>query len=919
MLKVVHIVIVALTVLSYTGCILPKNEAAAKREASFENLADVKNVEPGKVYRIGASGVCGLIKDDHILVTDVLPGSPADGNVKKGDLVRGLQYRGMGSGLEGIRANAAKRIYRLGRDWDWHLYVTVERPSLRSGKGNTLTFDMRMPRTPDCQYHFGPTGFFAQIDSDHLLVDHIEKGSPAEGKLLLGDQIIAVDGKPIKGNVFKLFTERVDHAESEEGGGKLTLTVLRPAAAPGSDMRDLGSASNTQDPTAKAQMRDSKLVAGSSMLDAGSSSLAHLQVELTLKVLGSYSSTSPIDCPKTDAIITQTADKIVELGSYGRINVGLMALLSTGEKKYIDHVGKVIHEAKWAKPDIELPITGSSVSWHRAYITMTLCEYYLLTGDEYVIPAIKAYSHIIALGQDAAGLWNHQSANPDANFGKLHGRLYGYGAINQTSVALWISLILAEECGVKDPEVSAAVEKTHKLYSYWIDRGRLPYGNHGAGEDFFTNNGTSGSVAVGFALLNNKRGASFFSQMSAAAGREVLTGHTGPWFNIFWSGIGANVSGPELAKAYDCELHWLRTVTRTWDNRFLHMEAWGCKPGDHGLGSSSAYLMNLAAGRRKLRVTGRDMDKSLWVDSKAAQEVVGAGNIDYAALTAKELLGLLGHPLPPVRLRASEMLAIKDAAVSDEVIGLLANGTREQRIGAIHAISALKITSARDSLMAIVRDVKDDLWLRQLALRNLTALDGAKQYAPEILAILAGDKSYDVQGRFDEDLGKTLVDLTESDPYSAGLDKDLLYKAVSKLLDHKREGARGAGMALLKKMPIEDLDLVADKMIYVIKDTDRTYVSYHGDGHRQAGLDILYGLNIAESLDLTVSTINEKVGRGWRARNRKAFMKTWGGEAKRVIPAIKDVLGEEADEFVKSIEAAETERKMISLEEAMKK
>lgn len=852
-----------------------------RREQDFENLAnrELTSAEPGKEYRIGVSGVCGKIEGDHILVTYVIPDSPAYGKVKKGDIVRAFQYRGVGGSAEAIRKTVETRIYRLGRDWDWHLYLTVERASLRDGKGNSLTFDLKMPRPTDMQYHFGPTGFFAKIHPDHLEVDYVAEGSPSDGKLQLGDHIVAVDSKPIMGDVFKLFAERVDHAESHQGGGKLSLLVNRPVT------------------------------------DGLPESIP---VTLQLKVLGSYSETAPINCPKTDAIITMTADRILETGSYGRIGTGLIALLSTGEQKYIDHVGKAIHGADWAKPEIELPLTGSSVSWHRAYRTITLCEYYLLTGDTYVLPAIQTYANTIARGQDAAGLWNHQSASPDANFGKLHGRLFGYGAINQTSIALWIALILSEECGVKDPEVRAAVEKTHRLYSYWIDRGKLPYGNHGAGEDFFTNNGTSGSVAVGFALLKDSKGASFFSRMSAAATKEILTGHTGPWFNMFWSGVGANVAGPEVTRAYNSEMHWLRTVTRTWDHRFLHMEAWGCKPGDVGLGSSGSFLLNLAVGRRKLRITGRDMDPALWLDAKAAQEIVDAATIDYSAQTTEGLLELLGHQLPPVRLRASEMLAIKDAKVTDEVMKLLSEGDRNQRIGALHAISSLKITVAVDQLLAIVSNADDDLWVRQLALRTMTGLDGAQKYTPDLLSMLAADKSYDLQGRFDEDLGRALVTLTASDPYSAGLEKELLYQTVIKLLDHKREGGRASGMALLKHMPLEDLYRVADKMIYVIEDTDRTYVSYHGDGHRQAGLNILYGLNIDESLDLTVNTINEKVGRGWRARNRKAFMKTWGGEAKRVIPRIEEVLGNDAEEYVKIIEEAETARTMISLDEALK-
>ncbi len=52
-----------------------------------------------------------------------------------------------------------------------------------------------MPRSTDKQYHFGPTGFFGKIHPDYIELDHIVKGSPADGRLQVGDRIIAVAGK----------------------------------------------------------------------------------------------------------------------------------------------------------------------------------------------------------------------------------------------------------------------------------------------------------------------------------------------------------------------------------------------------------------------------------------------------------------------------------------------------------------------------------------------------------------------------------------------------------------------------------------------------------------------------------------------------------------------------------------------------
>ena len=122
-------------------------------------------------------------------------------------------------------------------------------------------------------------------------------------------------------------------------------------------------------------------------------------------------------------------------------------------------------------------------------------------------------------------------------------------------------------------------------------------------------------------------------------------------------------------------------------------------------------------------------------------------------------------------------------------------------------------------------------------------------------------------------------------------------------------------MALLKNIPMEDLSRIVDNMVHLIKDRDRTYTSYTGAG-RQEALDILYRLGIRESMDYTVNTIKERTGRaGPRIRARTRLLKTFGAEAKYLIPKLREVLGKQADPIIKQIEASKTARKMISLEE----
>jgi len=263
---------------------------------------------------------------------------------------------------------------------------------------------------------------------------------------------------------------------------------------------------------------------------------------------------------------------------------------------------------------------------------------------------------------------------------------------------------------------------------------------------------------------------------------------------------------------------------------------------------------------------------------------------------------------------------MRDVDVSDGVMALLAEGSDEERVGAIHAIHALKISSTADALMAIARDDKSDLWVRQLAIRALGGMEEARTHAPELLEMLVRDKPCDQPyGELDLALGDALVKLYEPDPYATDLDKDLFYRGVTKLLDHKFVSGRSAGMALIKNLPMEDLPRMVDKIVYLIEDKDKTYASYTGAG-RQEAMELLYRHGIKESMDYTINTIKEPTGRGGpRQRARVRLLNTFGGEATYLIPRIKEVLGKGADEIVKNIEASETVKPMITLDELKKR
>ena len=138
---------------------------------------------------------------------------------------------------------------------------------------------------------------------------------------------------------------------------------------------------------------------------------------------------------------------------WGRFGDKALALLATGEKKYHRLVRDYLHQAKFAKPDLKISLDdGGLVCWGYGYHNLLLTEYFLATGDEYVLPAIREYAVKISMGQSSAGTWGHGFAWKVTNGGEIHGRLRGYGALNQAGLPCFLSLILSKKCGIEHPE-----------------------------------------------------------------------------------------------------------------------------------------------------------------------------------------------------------------------------------------------------------------------------------------------------------------------------------------------------------------------------------------------------------------------------------------------------------------------------------
>lgn len=782
-----------------------------------------------------------------------------------------------------------------------------------------LTVGLQTAQAVSATQRMGPTGIIAMIAGERAFnVKEIEKGSPADGKLWPGDQVVGAGMVPFLKRVRFEFATAVAQAQTEKNKGELVLMVRRKA---------------------------------------GGKQLQRVTLQLGVYGPDNFKDTAPYNCPKTDALITQAAEHLLKTKDYGKLNVGLLGLMATGDEKCIQAVREYLHGIDWAGPREPESLIGNTTSfatWHWGYRALVLTEYYLLTRDEYVLPAIRAYAEGLAAGQDAAGLWGHRMHDPQT------GRAFGYGVMNQPSMPVFISLILARKCGVDSPRISEAVQRSMDHYIHdFLNKGALPYGNHGPEPDGYNNNGSSGSLAIALAALGHVEGARFFSRMAMAGYNDMESGHATFFFNILWTGLGANIGGPEASAAFFKKTSWLYSLNHDWRGGYTYELG-----TDEDIGNTGSYLLNLCAGRRKLHITGRDVAPDMTLNAAEIEETINVHKLlnDLIPMKVEQLLEIIDtHWAPKIRDAATtKLLKFK----REEIEAIITKRLAERRNAASFAgVGRFWDTNPAifDQVAIILRDQSADLQTRIAAAQVLGGAAWARfidpeedfdqkdlweggqlhkpalKYFPDLVKVIAEDEKDDSHGDLDRAAGVALASL--GDPYSQKLitDKPLFYQAINKMLaDKDSSKVRSLGMGLIAGgMPLEDFHFVADNVVQATCGTDRAYTQYRGGNATTLGVQLLHRLNIKEAAQICIESFPTAT-RSKDMAARMALLASLGANAKPQLAKFKGMLennaaGEgQAEGFTKdtplkpdeieaamsSIENAANPRQMISLEEA---
>jgi len=304
--------------------------------------------------------------------------------------------------------------------------------------------------------HIGVTGVKVRVYGDvTITVEETMPGSPADAKFKKGEIITGINGAPLKGeNPFVTLGNALTHAEAANGE-----MIFDVASADGTSKR-------------KETVR--------------------------IPVVGSYSKTWPLHCPKSNKIIEQAAEFYADKSKFkARFNergipaaLACLFLLSTADDKYIP----VVKEYFESFPK-DLKAIGDH-TWNNGYNGIACGEYYLRTGDKSVLPILHYYCDDAKRRQKFGRGWTHWGTGISPEY-------VASGLMNPAGAQVLTTLLLGKECGVHVDD--ATLLGSLKYFYRFAGRGTVPYGDH-RGEGGLGSNGKDGMIAAAMQIAAGSQG-----------------------------------------------------------------------------------------------------------------------------------------------------------------------------------------------------------------------------------------------------------------------------------------------------------------------------------------------------------------------------------------------------------------------------
>ncbi|MCE9557057.1 MAG: HEAT repeat domain-containing protein [Planctomycetes bacterium] len=703
--------------------------------------------------------------------------------------------------------------------------------------------------------------------SRQILITHVGANSPADGVISVDDVILGVGGSLFTDDARKAIGAAITEAEKTENKGILKLTRWRKGKT--------------------------------------------AQLELNLRVLGTYSATAQYDCPKSKLIFAK-ACKVLEKEPlqedlWGAVN-GL-ALLATGNRDYLPKVQA--YARKIAPQAQKIELKDGMFVWDWGYKNLFLCEYYQITRDEEVLPAITIYTTFLAKGQSMYGTFGHGIANRRAD-GGLHGSIPPYGPVNAAGLVGNISIVLGKRCGVTDPEIDPAIERASKFFGYFVDKGSIPYGEHAPWPNH-ENNGKNSMAAVMYAVQNNRPSeARYFAKMVTASFQNREYGHTGQGFSYLWSAMGANVGGQDAAAAFVKEAAWHLDLVRRCDGSFTYDGGEQYGPGKtedntyygpssyYGLSPTACYVLTYSLPLKQLWITGKDANPANGLSKQDIAEAVASGHFydQRGKKSTAEIVTALGDWSPIVRGWAAEELARRGEAQAlvPALIAMTEGQDAAKRQGACEALGHIKNPEALPVLVRLL--THPDRWLRfkaAAALQNMG--DKAKPVVSDMLRAVVATAEPPLPIIWDDPVQLTQGELAKAlfggllRGSIEGIDTKLLYPAIQ-AISRNADGMARAQLnhTLADQLTEEDVEALAPDILAAI-DAPAPADTMFGNEIRLAGLKALSKYHFREGMRAGLKFAQTQSPHGSESR-MGAIMKEllrYGIHAKELLPDLRNL------------------------------
>jgi len=335
------------------------------------------------------------------------------------------------------------------------------------------------------------------------------------------------------------------------------------------------------------------------------------EVIVKIPVYGEYSKTWPLDCKKSNQLVRNFADHLAEnVDSVGiSTNGAMLFMLSTGDKKDLEIVKKWVQ--KLVKQNAEKEQVNA-YPWFVGYSGPALCEYYLITGDESVLPLIEKMGEYLTR-TIYNGSWMGR--------GSAAYRYMGGGHMNAAGVHCLTFLLMAKECGVKVDEHTLQ-SCLHHFFRF-AGRGSVAYGDGlpEGGTDNGRNTGLAFAMEAASNLTPEGENSVYAKARDISANKGFYStnwlfhGHTGGGIGELWRGQSMGLikdQRPSQYQSFMNERRWMYELARTHKGDFGWVSGWNVSyestaKGKGGWGNWIPMIYTIP--RKNLRLHGAPKTK----------------------------------------------------------------------------------------------------------------------------------------------------------------------------------------------------------------------------------------------------------------------------------------------------------------------